>query len=701
MAVKEGKDQMIAAAAFAIFAVVCLVAFLANRGEDVGRLGQLAGSLGGGPWIGGGGLRDSLFGILTAVVLFTSWTGLGNLIVLLLKLPEAEHRSQLLEVTIRTAVGAAAWSLIWFALGVAGLYTPVVAAAAVAVGLGLAIVQMALAWRVARTSGKLKVALPVSELLSIGLIALAVTLALVGALAPPTAKDTLLYHFAVPRMFIAQSSNTFIDGNIASYLALGTEMHVVWAMLLGGFSSLRAAEAAAGATVFLFFPLLLAAVYGWAREIDIPRRWALVAVLMVATIPTAFHIASSGYGDLALGLFVTLATYSLSRWWRSGAHGWLVLFGIFLGGALSNKLTAVFVMAAFSLVILLRARASDDSKRVLAGGFAALLLACVLASPWYLRTWKETGSPVFPFYMSIWKGEAPGWDVERSSLFQGMNSQYGGIDKNKLNYLTAPARVSIAAQPEQPANYDGVLGAAFLVGLPILIWAVWKFDVPVEAKIAAGVAGIMYLFWLFSGEQLRYLLPIAPLLAVAIAASALAVGRSRVLETALRYSLTGAASLALLTTVAWFLQRAPVRVVLGGETRDEYLTRNLDYYPYYQAINTDTGADAKVWLINMRRDTYHAERQMVSDYLFEDWTLKKMVWESRSAPELKAKTAALGIQYVLARHDFLFDYDKSSLVDDARPRAENEAKLRITKEFILDRANTIRSDKKFSLVKVF
>ena len=62
-------------------------------------------------------------------------------------------------------------------------------------------------------------------------------------------------------------------------------------------------------------------------------------------------------------------------------------------------------------------------------GFVALMLAGVIASPWYLKTWKQTGSPIFPFYMSFWKGEATGWDVERSALFQAMNSQYGGYEK--------------------------------------------------------------------------------------------------------------------------------------------------------------------------------------------------------------------------------------------------------------------------------
>jgi len=78
-----------------------------------------------------------------------------------------------------------------------------------------------------------------------------------------------------------------------------------------------------------------------------------------------------------------------------------------------------------------------------------------------------------------------------------------------------------------------------------------------------------------------------------------------------------------------------------------------------------------------------------------------MVWEARTTADLKAKAASLGAQYVLTRHDFLFDYDRSTLVDDKRPRPENEAKLKMAKEFVLDPTGTVLSDKKFSLVKVF
>ena len=692
----------------AIFAAALLVVFVAFRSTDLLKLPTLIGNLGGGPLFGGEGIVASIVGAVVSAIILVSWFGIGTFVFRYLKIERGDNHSHVLELVRNIAVGAIVTSLIWFFLGLAGLYSPLAAIILSVVGFvegGLSLVRV----REAKSESRIPEKATGFDKALLLIVAVPVGLAFVAALAPPIAKDTLLYHFAVPKAFIAQHSSAFIEGNIASYLALGTEMHAVWAMLLGNFVSTRAGEAAAGAATFLFFPLLLATVFGWARELDISRRWSLVAVLMVAAVPTAFHVASSAYIDLSLALYITLACYSLTRWWKKLATGTLLMAAIFLGGALAVKLTTVFVIAAFVLVILMRAREGKDeqagslrsgnSGKVVLAGFAALILAGVIASPWYLRNWAATGSPVFPFYMSIWPGTATGWDVERSNLFQGMNSQYGGVSENKINYLTAPARVSLAAQPEDANLYDGVLGAAFLIGLPLLIWAMWRKKLPPEILIAVGVAGIVYLFWLFSSQQLRYLLPIVPLLAIAVAASAESVGEASI-KRAWMYSFTAASVLGALTTFAWFSQKAPLRVALGGETRDQYLTRNLDYYPFYQAANAQRPGDAKIWLINMRRDTYNIERPVFSDYLFEDWTFRKLLWESEDANELRAKARALGVTYVIARHDFLLDSAQTTIFDDKKSRSENEAKLRVAKEFLLETSCFGKSNSKFSFVSV-
>jgi hypothetical protein len=697
----EKSSFGVAALLIAAWSAILLIAFFADRGGDVGRIGQLFGNLGSGPLFGWDGLRDSLLGGLIALLILIAWFGLGSLITRFIPRERNAEHSHVLEIVINVAVGAAAWSLIFFFLGVVGAYSATTGILSIAAGIVFAVVGFG---RVRGMRGESRTPEKPGgiDLFLLILIAIPIVLALIASMAPPTAKDTLLYHFALPKAFVAHGSNEFISGNIASYLALGGEMHNVWAMLLGRLVDQRTAEATAGAVNWLFFPLLLAVVFGWSRELGISRRLSLLAVVIVASVPSVYHVSASSYIDVQLAMFVTLAIYSLARWWRTLGFGWLILIAIFLGAALSIKLTSVVAIAAFALVMAFRARNADNAGRILGYGLAALVVAGVIASPWYLRTWKATGSPVFPFYMSIWKGEAAGWDVDRSNLFQAMNANYGGENKSAVDYLIAPWNVSVTAQPEEARYFDGVLGVAFLLGLPLLIWALWKLEMPVEAKIGVAVAAVMYLFWLFSSQQLRYLLPVVPVMAIAVVAAVRqAFDRDDIGRSVAELSLAAASVAAMLVSVAWFLQKAPLRVVLGGETRDAYLTRNLDYFPYYQYLNTESPADARIWLINMRRDTYNLERPAVSDYLFEDWTLRQMLWESRSLQELKAKAAATGTQYILTRHDFLFDYDHSSLVDDKRSRAENEAKLKMARDLILDPARTVKQDERFSLVKVF
>ena len=173
---------------------------------------------------------DSALGLLVAILILLAWYGLGSLICSFIKVTADDGGSKWFGFARAAAVGAAAWSLVWFFLGLLGLYKTGAAIALLIVGLALA------GWRmfVARKSeGPRDEPEGMPEKVLAALICIPVVLALIAALAPPTAKDTLLYHFAVPKAFIAQAGNAPIDGNIASYLALGTEMHTVWAMLLG------------------------------------------------------------------------------------------------------------------------------------------------------------------------------------------------------------------------------------------------------------------------------------------------------------------------------------------------------------------------------------------------------------------------------------------------------------------------------------
>lgn len=676
-------------------------AFLLNRGEDVGRLPALIGTvlsrLAQGPVWGPTGLL-SLTGLLIAGLIGLAWYGLGDAIVR--RIGSDGSGELTLEVAERGLLGAGVWSLVWFFLGVLPLYRVSVAALTLLAGLALAASALA------------RARLPAAGVVRglgggvLGLIVTGQVLALLATLSPPTAKDTLLYHFALPKAWIAAGQAIEVPYNIAGYYPLGVEMHAVWAMLLGSPLGVRAAEAAAGATLFLFGPLLVVMVYGWARERGADRAWAAVAALVIAWIPTAYDVAASAYVDLALAGYTALAVRAFGRWWAIGRTRHLVGVAAGIGGALSIKLSAAFLLLPLALLGLLHALGTGRGDReatrpgtalTAAGVLGALGVGVTIAAPWYIRNWIRTGSPLFPFYLEIWPAQAPGWDLERSRLYGTLFSLYGDV-RSPLDYLWSPLRLAVAAQPDQPAYYDGVLGIVFVFALPLLGWALWRRRLDVELRLALVISAGLFVFWLFSSQQLRYLLPAAPGMAVAIAVAGQGLDRS--MGRALRVLTLAAAALGLPVVVAWFLTLDPTRVVLGGEPRESFLARRLDYYPYYQVVNRDLPRTAKVWLIDMRRDTYHLDRPAFSDFIFEDYTLTRFVQAAASVEEIRARVRADGITHLLVRHDILLDYERSPVVDERRPHSENAAKLELMAAFFTQGTRVIKGDEKFWLIEL-
>ena len=655
------------------------------------------------------GAAQSAAGALAALLVVIAWYGHGDVLLRWIRSAgDTRSRpgppfSRALDVARACALGAGAWSLLWFALGLAGLYRTSTALAALAYGLALAALAVVRSRGTPRAVKGAAAEPPTGTRAGALLLMLPVTLAFTAALAPPTAKDTLQYHLALPKAFLAAGGLVEVPGNIASYFPLGAEMHGVWALLLGRIVSVRAGEAAFGAVAFAFFPLLLAAVFAWVCELGLARGWAWLAAALVAGVPTIGEVAGSGYVDLALTLYVTLTIQAAARWWVTLDRTNLAVATLALGFALAVKLTAGFVVLILAVILLLRARGASEGTRgrgSLAAALAALAGAIALGGPWYLRTWARTGSPVFPFFANVWPGRAPDWDLERSAMLHGFNALYGGAEGGPLGYLLAPLWVSLMGQREVAASYEGVLGVPFLVGAVLILWALARGALGTELKIAAAAGAALFVWWLASAQVLRYLFPALPLLAVAGVGAGAALTASGAVGRSLRWAMAACVVAGEAVLVAWVAADNPVLAATGAEPRAAYLERRLDYYPYYRLINGSLPADAKIWLVDMRRDTYHLERPYVGDYLFEDYTLRRWVEAALSGRDVRQRARAAGISHVLIRHDILLDYAHSPLVDDRRPQAENLLRLDRLRSFLAEDTRVLRADRKFALIEL-
>jgi len=195
-------------------------------------------------------------------------------------------------------------------------------------------------------------------------------------------------------------------------------------------------------------------------------------------------------------------------------------------------------------------------------------------------------------------------------------------------------------------------------------------------------------------------LPALPLLAVATAGAGAALAAGGAAARWPGWVLAACVAAGEVVIVVWGAADGPLLAATGAEPRAAYLERRLDYYPYYRLINDSLPADVKIWLVNMRRDTYHLERPATGDYLFEDYTLRKWIEAAPAGADVQRRARAAGITHVLIRHDILFDSARSPLVDDRRPPADNAARLERLRSFLADGTRMLRADKKFALVEL-
>ena len=686
--------------------VALIVLFLLNRRYDVAHLPGWLVAFGRAlidrSPIGAGGLARSAGGVIVAGLMVIAWWGLGSFILRLL-LPSAALGSRALDWSARGLIGSGAWSTIWFFLGLAGFYhTP---AAAVAVGAGVVLAFMA-----SRQDRQPPPAHGPPSRAVAALIALVLALGVLAAIAPPTANDALMYHLALPKAFIRSGGLVEVPYNTASYFPLGVEMQAVWAMLLGRVGGARMAEAAAGATLAAFGPLVVLVTYGWARARGLERAWSALAALAVASIPSVYFVVAGQGVDVAVAGYSALALLAAGRWWASLEARWLRLLGVAAGLALSAKLSAAALIVPLAVAILIRgvmierdppSPGRPSGARIALSGLGGLGAGILLASPWYLRTMVWTGSPLFPFYSTLWPGHAPGWDRGRAELLEALLQVYGR-SSSVLDYVLSPFAVSILAQPELPRHYEGVLGPAFLIGAPLVIWAFRRRHLDADLRLATVVAGGMFVLWLLGSQVVRYLLAAMPPLAVAGARAAAAAtapwgARAGLL---LRGMFLGAAMANALVVIAWFVELNPLPVVLGGETRERFLSRRLDSFPYYETINRDLPAEARVWLIDTQRDTYYLERPYFADYLFGTYTIAQWIREAPDVNDVRARARAQGITHLFLRHDRLFDYARSAVVDDAQPREVNLARLEMLRAFVFQETRLVQDGPKFWLIEL-
>jgi 4-amino-4-deoxy-L-arabinose transferase-like glycosyltransferase len=458
------------------------------------------------------------------------------------------------------------------------------------------------------------------EILLAGYCGTMLALALAWALTPPTAWDGLVYHLTGPKLYLATGRISHpLDLPYLGFPQL-VEMLFAWGMGLAG-------ERAA-APIHWFYGLLaaLSLVTAGRRWLGGAAGWLAAAVLLSA--PSIVLLAGWPYVDLALLLYVTLAFLALARFCEKGsqAHQWLVLSGVFAGMAISTKYTAIAVVPALGLALSINQISKAESLFCnLQSAICTYLLWCgvVLALwlPWLLRNFLLTGNPMYPFFFGgIY------WDNWRAWWYDRPGTGLAYTAPWKL--LTAPWDATVWGV-EGAAGYSATVGPLFLALLPLLA-LVWRRLPPARRRwlrAALAFCGVLYGFWLWGVArsalllQTRLLFPAFGLLALVVGAAVEGLRALWRRPTDLGWLARAVVVWVLaLTLVATFLSTAegrPLGVLLGFESREEFLTRRLGWYlAAVEHINQELPPDAIVLFLWEPR-SYHCRVQCWPDALLD------------------------------------------------------------------------------------
>ncbi|HXK60196.1 MAG TPA: DUF1420 family protein [Acidobacteriota bacterium] len=484
--------------------------------------------------------------------------------------------------------------------------------------------------------GRWLVLLPVA--LYFGWLAAAATL-------PPTATDELVYHLEVPKTILEVGRLPFFRDNVYAYCPQFGEMLYLFGIAVGG-------EIAAKLFHVLFAALLGLAVFGFSRQV-LDRSYSALACVLFLSVPSVVLISSWAYVDLMFSAFTFLALVALLDFFESERKASLVLAAVLAGGACSVKYTGLqYLLLLLLLLLIYQLRARLRTGPVVTVVFPVLAIG--IASPYYLRNLVFTGWPLFPFELPLFTLSSEiSWDSYRAALFLRFLTDYGAAFTDTLaGRLLGPVLVFVKARFSDPHAYDGFVGPVFLL-IPALWWRIQS--PPANLRRLAWFSVFFFVYWTMTSQQVRFLIPVLPGMAVLLAFALKAWGSRSLAGVAWLLAAAG-----FVVGLNQTLKLDPLPYWIGTESREAYLSRIVPAYDAYQQADKIVGQHGKVFMVCSSNLLYYFNSPVRSDYVFEAYEFAKAVSQANCANDIQAFLRSQSATH-LFMNEFILTHPKAGL----------------------------------------
>ena len=378
-----------------------------------------------------------------------------------------------------------------------------------------------------------------------------------------------------------------------------------------------------------YLAILCAALRGGLGLLGAGRLFP-AALLLVLSSPVFCWITKMEMADLGLTAYLTLGVVLLIVA-RHGQRAHLALAGLMLGFAAASKLQGMVIIAGFAVswfcaVGLRRPR-------------EAVALAAGIALPgigWWIRSLLYTGSPAYPFFSG--------------------NPEAKGLLAASLRYGFGHDALALLALPWRMITESSYIFAdPYIFGIPLLVLLLTGLAALLHARgrlnwrIAILLGGFLFYFafWFMTGQVMRYLASVLPVMALLFAAALRALHCRR----------TRWWAIAPLVPVALLAAATPSRTLIYAlappvtlQQREVVQAAMLPQYRAARSLNRLARPRQRVYLWFCEDARFHVNATSYGDW-FGAYNYVWLGQQGTTTGQMVQRLRGAGFQYILVDRD--------------------------------------------------
>ena len=547
-----------------------------------------------------------------------------------------------------------------------------------------------------------------SAILVISITSLIFCVLTIGSV-PPTSRDALTHHLAVPKLWIENGGFVEIPSISFSYYPMNLDLLYAIPLYFGNDIIPKYIHFSFG-----FFTALLMFVYLKKR---INTNYGLLGVLFFLSIPVIVKLSTTVYVDLGLIFFTTASLLGLIKWRDKGfTIKTLAISGLWCGLSLGTKyngLIVFFLLSCFVPFIYLRRGGDDSFRKNLSNQFKALgcgiifvFVSLLAFSPWMIRNTMLTGNPIYPLYNSFFNtsdvippiGNTEGASTVEEEDTGSKNNGWKHFAVRKVVYgeslwqiCLIPLRVFFEGNDDDPKHFDGQL-SPFLLVLPLLLFLpafVKDRRRDTEYRILAlfSVAYMVFVFFQVD-MRIRWISPIIPPLVILSMCGLYRLQHLGANSSLKWQNLFPKGAVVVVVVSMLFLngnyihslyQKVdPISFISGQVDRDDYIKKFRPEYELIRYVNRQLPEDSVILCLFIGNRIYYFDRTISLDVDL----LQHAVISSNSIDQIGYNLNSAGITHILLRYDLSDLWVKNNL---------DPKKQTLVKIFFQKRAKQIHS----------